>query len=178
MLNLEGLTQAGLVEGDGQYEITATCSDHPPLCCLDGEMVRNGTKRVMFMDTPMHGKKVGIWVPRQRWKCKKCGETSYTDIPHMHERHRMTDRLYRYICDNGAKRSWTALAQEIGIDAQTISDIWNKWADAVLFCCGADDLDDALLSNFGIHVRMMACSIASASFIGRRPFGFFCFSSR
>lgn len=133
MLNLEGLTQIGLKEGPGQYEIDVTCTAASADCdCNTPHLVRNGTKRVMFFDTPMHGKKVGIWVNRQRFKCTNCKRTVYPEIPHVHDTHRMTDRLYAYICDNGAKRSWTALAQEVGLDPQSISNIWNKWADAEL----------------------------------------------
>lgn len=132
MLNLEGLTQTALREGPGQYEVEVTHGGEVTCDCGATHFVRNGTKRVMFFDTPMHGRKVGIWVTRQRYKCTACGVSTYPDIPHIHETHRMTDRLYAYICENGAKRSWTALGQEVGLDPQSISDIWNKWADAEL----------------------------------------------
>lgn len=135
MLNLEGLVQTAVRETDHQYEIEAECAhgDAIPVCeCGSPEVVKNGTKKVLFMDTPMHGKRVGIWVSRQRWKCKACGATEYSEVDHIHEKHRMTDRLYRYICTHGATRSWKALAAEIGIDAQTVSDIWNAYADAEL----------------------------------------------
>lgn len=133
MLNLEGLTKVSLVESPGSYVIEATCVTEVPKCdCLLPHLVSNGRKAVSFIDTPMHGKKVEIVVKRQRYLCRNCGRTHYPDIPHMHAKHRITDRCHAYIANNGAKRSWKALADELGVDAQTISDIWNAWADGEL----------------------------------------------
>lgn len=133
MLNLAQLQQVGLVEKPDEYEITATCVTAVPNCeCGSTELLRNGTKDVSFVDTPMHGKRVVIVVKRQRFICKGCRATVYPDIPHVHEKRRMTLRCYDYITKNGTKRSWKALGDEIGIDAQTVSDIWNDWADVEL----------------------------------------------
>lgn len=130
MLNLWNLKQVSVRDADGEYHIVANAVTPTPFCC--GATLRNGTKAVEFVDTPMHGKRVTIEVRMQRYKCKGCGATLYPEIPHMHERHRMTQRCFEYICENGTKRSWSALGAEIGIDAQTVSDIWNTWADGVL----------------------------------------------
>jgi len=92
------------------------------------KIVKNGTKRVMFMDTPMHGKKVGIWVARQRYLCQSCRSTIYPDVPHMHAKHDMTTRLVEYIEEHGTSRTFSAIANEIGMDPQTVSGIWNAYA--------------------------------------------------
>lgn len=129
MLNLPQLKQTGLVEDPLQYQVHVTCDVPIPECgCLIPKLVRNGTKKVMFMDTPMHGKKVGIWVARQRYLCQSCRKTIYADVPHMHIKHDMTERLVSYIEQSGTARTFTALASEIGIDSQTISGIWNSYA--------------------------------------------------
>jgi len=133
MLNLSGLTQVSLTETPGCYEIAATATVTAPVCdCLLPHLVSNGRRPVTYIDTPMHGRRVEIVVQRQRYLCRNCGRTHYPDIPHMHSKHRITQRCYEYIANNGAKRSWKALADELGVDAQTISDIWNKWADGEL----------------------------------------------
>lgn len=133
MLNLIGITQVGMVETPNAYEIEATAATTAPACdCLLPKVVSNGRKKVSFIDTPMHGKKVEIVVNRQRYLCQNCRRTHYAEIPHMHERHRMTMRCYAYIAREGTKRSWKALALDLGVDAQTIADVWNRWADGEL----------------------------------------------
>lgn len=133
MLNLPLLKQIGVTEHPDQYEITVAGTGSLPECkCNSGSLVRNGTKTASYVDTPMHGKRVSITLRRQRFKCTACGATVYADVEHMHERHRMTHRCYQYICNRGARVSWTAMADEIGIDAQTVADIWNAYADREL----------------------------------------------
>lgn len=133
MLNLDGLNVVKVGDRQGDYLLEATVMQTVPVCeCADPHVVSNGRKPQEFVDTPMHGKRVDIVVKRQRYKCQGCGGTYYADIPHMHSKHRMTQRCYDYIVKNGAKRPWKALGEELGIDPQTVSDIWNQWADAEL----------------------------------------------
>lgn len=129
MLNLLHLKQTGVVESPEQYQVSVTTEgDFPECYCLLPKVVKNGTKEVLFMDTPMHGKKVGILVARQRFLCQGCKSTLYPDVPHMHEKHQMTQRLVAYIQKYGTERTFAALANEIGITSQTVSDIWNAYA--------------------------------------------------
>lgn len=130
MLNLLHLKQTGVEETEDAYAISASVITQVPECgCLLPKVVKNGTKVQSFQDTPMHGKRVEINVALQRYKCTSCDSTLYGDVPHMHEKHRMTQRLFDYICKNGTFRSWKALSAEIGLDAQTVADVWNAWAD-------------------------------------------------
>jgi len=122
-----------LKESPDRYEIEATATTEVPKCdCLLPHLVSNGRKAVAFIDTPIHGKRVEIVVKRQRYLCRNCKRSHSSEIPNMHEKHRMTTRCFNYITTWGAKRSWSALGDELGIDPQTVSDIWNEWADGVL----------------------------------------------
>ncbi len=133
MLNLSGLVEVAVVENPGQYEIEATVTGAVPTClCLLPGLVKNGRRKSMFFDTPMHGRKVGIWVQRQRYKCTGCRKTYYEKIPHMHPRHDMTERLVAYIQRFGTERTFTAIANEIGVDVQTVRGIWRTHAKAEL----------------------------------------------
>lgn len=83
MLNLEGLNEVDLVEGDDQYEIWAVVDPSHPAVFCDCEKVnhrRFGTKTTVYMDTPMHGKRVGIHVRRQRFQCVVCGEVEAEEV--------------------------------------------------------------------------------------------------
>lgn len=133
MLNLDGLKVEKVANWSGDYRVEATVNQAVPTCdCTNPLVVSNGRKDATFVDTPMHGRRVEIVVKRQRYLCRGCGRTHYANIPHMHSKHRLTLRCYDYIVRNGAKRPWKALGDELGIDPQTVSDIWNGWADAEL----------------------------------------------
>lgn len=134
MLNLSGLSIESVKEKEDDYLFSVAVSEDPPDfdCCLLQELVLNGRKEAFFTDCTMHGKRVELRMMRQRYKCKACGKPAYGTIPHMHDDHRMTQRCYAYICKNGARRTWAALGDELGLDPQTISKAWNRWADAEL----------------------------------------------
>jgi len=134
MLNLPGLIVEGMKETDEEQTFTVSVKEEPPDvdCCLLQKLVSNGRKEAFFTDTPMFGKTVTLRMLRQRYKCQACGKTAYGTIPHMHEDHRITMRCFDYICKNGGRRTWSALAGELGLDPQTVSAIWTRWADAEL----------------------------------------------
>ena len=122
MLNLPGLSIEQTAETATQYDFTVKVISSPPPCCLDG-VVLNGTKQTMFRDLPIHGRHVGIWVNRQRYKCRGCGKTLYQSVPHMHRKHEMTLRLVDYIERNSMDRTFSALAGELGLSEFTIRSI-------------------------------------------------------
>jgi transposase len=133
MLNLPGLKVVNVALRQGDYLLDVVIDQVPPECdCTTPNVVSNGRKPATYIDTPMHGKRVEILVKRQRYLCRGCGRSQAADLQHMHSKHRLTQRCYEYIVANGAKRTWRALGDELGIDPQTVSDIWNAWADAEL----------------------------------------------
>lgn len=111
MLHLSGLRQTGLTEQPDHYIIEAAIDDYSPKCdCGNPRMVANGRKPVEFVDTPIHDRRVTLRVQRQRYLCRNCGDTDYADIPHVIEAHRITERCFAYITKNGARRTWTMIA--------------------------------------------------------------------
>ncbi|WP_428833022.1 transposase family protein [Mammaliicoccus lentus] len=46
-----------------------------------------------MFDLPMHAKRVGIYVNRQRYKCRKCNETFFENLPDMDIKRSVTNRL-------------------------------------------------------------------------------------
>lgn len=136
MLRLRNLIEEEVQETEDQILVHCRVipNSNPPECgCFVPEVRKNGTKKVMFYDAPMSGKKVGIWIARQRYQCTGAGHdkprTFYEDVPHMHPEHDMTERLVDYIEKTaGSKRSFTDVAQEIGMDPQTVRRIWHAYA--------------------------------------------------
>ena len=73
-----------------------------------------------FRDLPMHGKRVGLVVQRQRYRCPRCGLTFLDQVPGMDEHHRVTARLKMYVAEKVLSRPFTALAEEVGLDEKTV----------------------------------------------------------
>ncbi len=68
----------------------------------------------------MHGKRVGLVVQRQRYRCPRCGHTFLDQVPGMDEHHRVTARLKMYVAKKVLSRPFTALAEEVGLDEKTV----------------------------------------------------------
>lgn len=135
MLRLAQLVEEKIEESDDQILVHCRIRAHiaTECGCLVPEVRKNGTKKTMFYDAPMSGKRVGIWVARQRFQCIGAAHekprTFYEDVPHMSGIHDMTERLVEYIEKNaGSRRSFTDVAEEIGMDPQTVRRIWHVYA--------------------------------------------------
>ena len=128
MLNLPYLKIEQTLEEADRYMILAF-SDFPPEdCCDTPQLVKNGSKRAIYRDLPMHGKHVGIWFDRQRWTCRQCNGTVYQCIPHMHHEHSMTYRLVEFIEKRSLEETFASLSRQIGVSEGTIRGIFRKFA--------------------------------------------------
>lgn len=131
LLNLPYWNVLKVQETDLNYVIDATYEVEPAGCPHCGFMIRygHGTKEKLFMDTPIHGKRVGIRAIRSRYKCQNCGKTYIQPLPDMNEDHFMTKRLVSYIEREVFKRTFTAMAAEIGVDEKTIRNVFNEYVE-------------------------------------------------
>ncbi len=118
-------------ESDQLYLITGEYAIAPSGCPHCGFMIRygHGTKEKVFMDTPIHGKRVAIRAVRQRYKCQNCGKTYLQPLPDMNEEHFMTRRLVNFIEREVFRRTFTALACDIGVDEKTIRNIFKEYVE-------------------------------------------------
>jgi len=87
LLNLASFREERIEETDHQLSILVSTKSVPDGCCLLPALVRNGTKRIMFRDLPIHGKQVAVWVERQRYACRICHKTLYQPLPAVSESH-------------------------------------------------------------------------------------------
>lgn len=130
LLNLPSLLviEGKLRENELDIGIHVLTADPPRACTLCGSVAnlsRFGTKKQRFMDTTMYGKRVGVILTRQRYKCKECGGAFYEPLPADLDEHRMlTKRAVKYIATNAVSRPFTAIAEEIGVDEKTIRSIF------------------------------------------------------
>ncbi len=127
ILNLDGYEIIRTEQSEHDYciQVKAIKSSLPGcLLCGSAETRRYGSKSVMFMDLPMHGKRVGISVDRQRYHCKACKKTFFETLPHMDEKRLCTKRFILYTANQSLVRTFTSVAEEVGVNETTIRHVF------------------------------------------------------
>lgn len=92
--------------------------------CGSSHLHRHDTRRQLFLDTPIHGKRVGICVLKKRWQCQECHRGFYERLPEMHPEHFMTRRLVSYIEQQALRHTFVDVAESIGVDEGTVRHIF------------------------------------------------------
>lgn len=80
------------------------------------------------MDLPMHGKRVGIQAQRRRFRCRSCSITFVEPTPGVDSQHRATSRLVEWIAQQSLERTFTNVADEIGLNESTVRRIFGVHA--------------------------------------------------
>jgi len=131
ILNIEELRVLKVNEADNDYHISAETASPPsycPHCGCVANLQGYGGKEQLFMDTPSHGKRVGIHLHRKRYRCKECARTFLEPLKFMDESRSMTSRLVGYIEKHSLKRTFTSLSEEIGLDEKTIRNVFKDYS--------------------------------------------------
>lgn len=114
------------INDDGERCFTAEYTVLPeacPNCGVLGRLYRHGVKTVTYKDIPAYGHQSVIEVKVVRFKCRDCGKTAMQDLPDMDTRRRMTTRLLAYISDQGVRKTFSAVARDVGLDEKTVRNI-------------------------------------------------------
>jgi transposase len=123
ILNLPDWEVIEVKETEYDYAIHAKYLKEPDVCIrcgVIGQLYRHGIKRQRFMDLPIHNKRVGLIVHRQRYHCRACGKTSFQPLPDMNKKHAITERLLLYINKEATKRTFVSVADDTGIHERTV----------------------------------------------------------
>lgn len=112
-----------LVEADGQAE--------PSQCpvCQHNRLHRHGKQSQHFMDTPMHGKRVLIRVPRRRYRCTNCSKTLFSTLPDMDGKRFATTRLIQYIEERCLTQTFAELGRDVGVDERTVRHVFDDYIE-------------------------------------------------
>jgi transposase len=86
-----------------------------------------GGHEQLVRDLPIHGKRVGIYVKTRRCRCDDCLKTGFERLPAVSERLLMTDRLVRWSGQQSLKRTFSALADDVGVTEGTIRNIFRDY---------------------------------------------------
>ncbi|MFA1822091.1 transposase family protein [Virgibacillus oceani] len=87
MLNLPKLNILDVTESEDDYRLLVeTISSLPsycPKCGTVANLYKHGKKKQLFFYLPMHAQRVGIYIKRQRYKCRACNETFFETLSDM-----------------------------------------------------------------------------------------------
>lgn len=129
ILNLPHFTVTAVNETDHDYRIDVEVATKPGWClnCNGTEIVGFGRRKELIMDTPSHGKRVGINVDRRRFRCSECGQTFYEVIPGKDAKRHATKRLVAYIERSAMTNTFATVSEEVGIDEKTIRNVFHDY---------------------------------------------------
>jgi len=71
----------------------------------------------------MHVKRVGIYIKRQRYRCRECNETFFETLTDMD----VNNRLIDWIQEASLEKTITSVADDIGVDEKTVRNIFNDY---------------------------------------------------
>lgn len=98
-----------------------------PKCGCDSKDVRpNGTRRQTVLDEPRGIKSVRIQLRRRSYKCRACGTAGLLPLNCLVERRGITRRLLDYLENESLLRPFRELAQEVGLSARTVREIFQE----------------------------------------------------
>jgi transposase len=80
------------------------------------------------MDLPIHGKRVGLLIKRQRYRCRECSQTFWEHLDHtIDEKRNCTKRLLSYIEKQSLKRTFVSISEDVGLNEKTIRNIFRDY---------------------------------------------------
>ncbi|KIL74747.1 Mobile element protein [Bacillus badius] len=133
MLNLPSFKIIDMYESESDYRFLVETILPPPTYCPKcgtiANLYKHGKKKQLFFDLPMHAKRVGIYVNRQRYKCKECKETFFENLTDIDINRSVTNRLINWIQEASLEKTFTSVAEEIGVDEKTVRNIFNDYVD-------------------------------------------------
>ncbi len=94
-------------------------------CLSQDTVIKHGVREQSYLDLSIHGKKVEILIGRQRYRCKKCNGTFLEATPDIDDKRAMTNRLIKYIQEQSLRRTFTSMAEEIGVDEKTVRNVFS-----------------------------------------------------
>ena len=115
------------------YHVTAEPVQSNRSCpqCQSANAVGFGRREQLVKDLPIHGKRVGIYVDTKRFQCRDCGRTFFEALPDVDERRAMTTRLLNWIGQQSLKRTYTGIAEEVGITEGTVRLIFKDFVSSL-----------------------------------------------
>ncbi|MDL5041920.1 ISL3 family transposase [Heyndrickxia coagulans] len=131
VLNLSFFKILGILENDYDFQIQVE-TNSPPLACPHCGYVtkhyKHGNREQLCMDLPIHGKRVGLLIKRQRYRCRGCNQTFWERLDHtIDEKRNCIKRLLSYIEKQTLKRTFVSISEDVGLNEKTIRNIFRDY---------------------------------------------------
>jgi transposase len=129
ILNLPRYHVLSTKEDDHDYHIDAETASPPRIClaCGSEDIAGNGRQEILIKDTPMYGKRVGIYVQARRFRCRTCKKSHTERLPDVVDGQRVTSRLYRWIGEQSVKKTFTSISHDVGVSEGTVRNIFTEY---------------------------------------------------
>jgi len=131
IINLPNFEIIDMSESEYDYRFliksTAPPPSHCPKCGTVPNLYKHGKKDQLFFDLPMHAKRVGLIIRRQRYRCLECEETFFENLSDMNDSRSVTNRLIDWIQEASLEKTFTSVAEEIGVDEKTVRNIFKDY---------------------------------------------------
>ena len=131
MLNLSNLKITDMNESINDYrflvETTSNSTSSCPKCGTIANLYKHGKKNQLFFDLPMHAKRVGIYVQRQRINVGNVMEPSLKIYQIWTTIAQLLIDLMDWIKEASLEKTFTSVAEEIGVDEKTVRNIFNDY---------------------------------------------------
>lgn len=129
ILDLAAYTVIAIDKTEHDYHIKAETKVAPTRCphCRSANIVGFGRREQLVKDLPSLGRRVGVYVSTRRMKCQACSKTFSEILPEVDEKRAMTTRLLAWIGKQAIKRTFTSIAEEVGITEGTVRSIFRDY---------------------------------------------------
>ncbi len=130
LLDLPGYTVLDKQETEHDIRFTVEWQAGELVCQHCGSLAKpykHGVLQQVYMDMPIRGKRVGLTVNVQRYKCRDCAKTSMQTVGFLDTKRAATVRLVRYIEKESLKRTFTSIAYDVGLSEATIRFIFKDY---------------------------------------------------
>ena len=128
ILNLPSYRVEGIEEEEHDYHIYAQTVAPCFVCsCGSANGAKWGTHEQLVRDLPIHGKRVGIYVKTRRYRCNECRRTVVERLPGVSDKRTMTDRLVKWIGEQSVKRTFSSVAEDVGVTEGTVRNLFRDY---------------------------------------------------
>jgi len=133
LLNLPHFRTLSNKETEYDRQIELETVDSPsacPHCGCVSNLYRYGKREQLFMDLPIHGKRVGLLIHRRRYQCRECRQTFLERLDHtIDEKRNATKHLVKYIEKQSLKRTFVSIAEDVGLNEKTVRNIFRNYVN-------------------------------------------------
>jgi len=129
-LNLPGVKTSGVQHlGPGylaRAEIVSQTTNCPK--CGSDKLSAFGTRKIRYMDLPLHGERALIDLDRQRYQCQSCKITFMAASEAFDPDYRLTTRAVKWMEKEAIHKPFTHVGQHMGVDEKVVRNIFRRYA--------------------------------------------------